>query len=521
MIDEHFNDILLNEKYNIRYNNIDYKLLPLERCIHEDIRNNNIDYCKHKQYENNINKNTIINNLIVNLNLVHQYVTNNIEQCKHFYLKQSCDYLKIAINSENIIDNFKQIFVKQFSVININYNIFDSDNLTLILLNSNIKDDILEQIFVYIFKEFEKQTNINIYIFDFILLCIEYKKLNLSINACNYIQHINDYNIYNSKINTIIDKILNSNVSNNLKIKFLKILQLKNINNLTLYNIIDYECSNSLIELFNSNNLIILSNNYNDVVSKSILKNKINVLKYSLDNYKDLINNPYISYFNNINNDKYDYDKLKLITKYNYDINIKIDINCNKVIINGDYNLLYYCIINNYNNSARILINNGIDVNDIYGLKTLLHKCIDENNTYIGNLIIKKNPEIIKIKYKSINTPNYVFNFVENDFIKFMFIKYFYDSNNLNLNEFDEDNKPICFDILNMNNKKLKIILFNLLVKHINSKIIYNDIPLILTSILLNELEITYIMLQTLLKNNNIKINHLNENNIYKYKLIY
>ena len=34
----------LNEKYNIRYNNIDYKLLPLERCIHEDIRNNNIDY---------------------------------------------------------------------------------------------------------------------------------------------------------------------------------------------------------------------------------------------------------------------------------------------------------------------------------------------------------------------------------------------------------------------------------------------------------------------------------------------
>lgn len=514
----------LNEKYKINTNVlIDFKLLPLNRCIHEDIRNNNnIEFCKNNVYSEIYDKIKIINYLVSNLNSVNVWIIENIKKAKKYYLKQSCEIFKEIIKDEkDILIKFKKMIVKQFSVINLNVNLFDEDNLICIILNGVKCELIMEQMFNNILKELEMDKKYNEYIFDLIKLCLEKNKYKLSINLCNNIKKENEYKKYDNFINNLIKQILElKELDNKQKIKFLKILQSKNINNLKLVDLINFDCADDLIDFFEINSLKITSNDYDDIICHCVKKNKINVIKYVLDNFKNYISNPYIHYFNNIYDDYENSKILKTISNYNYDINVKINISFNKIFFGGMYDFLYFCIINNYNNSACVLIENNINLMNNYETKTSLIKCIDMNNIFIFDLIIKKNPELLNVKYKEIMPLNYIFNVVECDYAKLLFVKKSFDVLNIDINYFDENNKNICFEILKIKNKKYKIVLFNLLKNVLNPKIVFNNIPLILTSFLLDEFEITNILFENIMNNNLIKFNQNETEDIYKYQLI-
>ena len=283
----------------------------------------------------------------------------------------------------------------------------------------------------------------------------------------------------------------------------------------------DYTCSEDLIIIFNDNNIIIDYNNYEEIINLCIKYNKYNIFNYVLEKYNKKIKNPYINYFMNIKNDYIDYKLLKIITTYSYNINVKINIIFNKIDDNdGTLDLLYYCILNNYNLSAKILIENKISLVSKYDDKTLLLYCIDNNNYNIGKMIINYDPSQINIIYKNIKPLNYLFLNMKNENKIIFFVKEFLLSTDFDINYQDEYNKAITFELLTLKNKKYKIALFNIISTFINAEIKFNNIPLILSSLLLDEYEITYILLQNLIKNKKIK-NDLNyKNTIYEYKIM-
>ena len=156
------------------------------------------------------------------------------------------------------------------------------------------------------------------------------------------------------------------------------------------------------------------------------------------------------------------------------------------------------------------------------------------NNYYIINTFYKKYNIInylFKIYNKSkINDNNILIRFIikiikiisKNNFI-----------NNLIINYQDEYNESFGFKILNSNlNKKEKILIFNLIKNYIdplliNLHIINNEnkykFPLILYSTLLDEYEITYILLNNLIRSDKIKKRNfdlIDNKNIMKTSII-
>ena len=182
------------------------------------------------------------------------------------------------------------------------------------MLESNIDLLILKNIFKLIITEIKK-NKINEYLFDYLLLTIQYNKFELCIDLCNYIEHSNNYDKYKNHIKIINDKILNSSIHNFEKMTFIKILQSKNINYLNLLKIFDYPCSENLIIILNDNKIIIDYTNYDEIINLCIKYNKYNIFNYVLENYNQKIKNPYINYFTHIKNDYEDHKLLKIIIK--------------------------------------------------------------------------------------------------------------------------------------------------------------------------------------------------------------
>ena len=507
---------LLITNYKITYNNEKFKLLSEKRCIHEDIRNNNIIYCKHKEYT--VFNKKIIKELVLNLIPLNLWILNNIKITKKLFSEQSFNYYK-NLKNKNDLESFKKIYVKQFYVIDINYK-KEEQSIINILLSSNIEFVILKNIFKLIINEIKKHK-INEYLFDYFLLAIQYNKLELCVDLCNYLEISDNYEKYKNHIKILNDKILNSNIQNYEKMTFIKILQKKNIYYLNLLKIFDYSCAEDLIIILNDNNIIIDYNNYEEIINLCIKHNKYNIFNYVLEKYNKKIKNPYINYFTHIKNDYIDYKLLKIITNYNYNINVKINIIFNKIDDNdGNLDLLYYCILNNYNLSAKILIENKISLISKYDDKTLLIHCIDNHNYNIGKMVINNDPSQINIVYKNIKPLNYLFANMKNENKIIFFVKEFLLSKDFDINYQDEYNRAISFELLSLKNKKYKIALFNIICTFINAEIKFNNIPLILSSLLLDEYEITYILLQNLIKNKKIK-NDLNyKNTIYEYKIM-
>jgi hypothetical protein len=223
-------------------------------------------------------------------------------------------------------------------------------------------------------------------------------------------------------------------------------------------------------------------------------------------------------------------DLLEINVKYKYDINQQIELDDNKQVnINNlntnkiRYNLLIYCIRKKLNYSSKILIKNQIDTDILYEKKTLLYHCIDYQNHIIFANIVETNKKLINKNLNNVNIITYLFanikNFTTENILMRFLIKIFVNQHtSFQINQHDLHNKHIGYLILDSsltNNNKL--LLFNIIKKQIDPLVINKNIPLILYSTLLNEYEITYLLLGNLIMNKKVKKN-INTNSIFDYE---
>ena len=156
-----------------------------------------------------------------------------------------------------------------------------------------------------------------------------------------------------------------------------------------------------------------------------------------------------------------------------------------------------------------------------------------KKNHIIAGYIIEKNPEIINYLYDDYNIINYLFNSINSNNYELNFILRFIikilkpiiknkivDNNLINFQ--DNKNELFGFKILNSKlSSEDKILIFNLIKDFIDPLKINNyenssknilNYPLIIHSLLLNEYEITFILLNILIKNGVIKKNLKSKN---------
>jgi hypothetical protein len=484
----------LFENNNIPMKITELKLIQINRCIHEDIRYNNLIFCQHKKYDKN-NKivREIIKETIQNIYNTYNFLQTNKQITNRLYTEQSFKIFKTV--NINYFEYFKKIYIKQFYAIDIHQKI-DNETIITYLLKMPIDTNALNQIFLSLIEEFRKKNDFQKILADIINQTITYNKYDICIYLCNYVDTINNF---------VIDKILLSNISTYSKIIFIKTIQ--NLNN----NILDKLIENKDGDLIISNELKLNCSNPIDLLNKCIYFNKINIFEYILTHYKDKIKTPYIYYFNNIKSDYESYLFLNIINKFDYNIDIKINCLMDKVLeYENGYNLLYYCISKNYIYSAITLLKNGINVNEMYDNKTLFIYSIETNNYEISMKILQQDT---RLSNKLYNTEYPISILLKQPIIHE--IKYVKLVKELLLtNQY----KNIGFLLLNLNISKLnKNILFNNV--ELNPLEKQNNIPLILSSLLMDEYEITYNLLQNLITNNKLKKNISLSGTIYEYEI--
>lgn len=355
---------------------------------------------------------------------------------------------------------------------------------------------------------------------------------------------LNKNSSYGEIIKYIFDTVLESDVNYQIKISYLKIINKNKIN------IIQYDFINKLIDIADGEKIIqeLRKNNKNDngfsdyinyfldldnyhdvnyvnlIIKKCVVNQRVNNLDYLLYGLNLKINervnnfiNPYIIYFVNISDYKKENEYIELLNTI-----IKYKYNLNNLISDSDsnYNFLHFCIKKNLNNSAKILINNFIDTSIICENKNLLFYSIDFNNHIIFGEILNKNEILINQTFDNIKLHTYLFmkkELEENILMRFL-IKLL-KSPNFKVNHYDKYNLHLGFQILESSiSKRNKILLFKLLSENIDCLVIKNNIPLIMYSVIFDEYEISYILLNKLLSNKNIKKISSNTNPFLDYE---
>ena len=409
----------------------------------------------------------------------------------------------------------------------------------------------------------DDKYDINEIILDYVIECLKNNNILLGLEFLKNINELIYKKEYEEKLEYIFNFIIeNEFIYANIKVSYLKIINKKKIN------IIQYDFINKLIENElgdkiiiefdkNENSFFNIIDNYknkeyiSETIKKCIINKKDNILDYILYNLDSYIKNYNINlvdlYIKNImSKDEYNYiELLKIILKYvrSHDLNsISNDIlsdisgiNNNSLGMNKD--IIFYCIDNKLTLSAKLFIKNNFLINIEEINKKLLLHCIEMQNHIIMGYIIEKNPIIIMNKYNNQNILNLLFNLysngkISNSNVLMRFIIKIVDpiiNNKIKdniINYQDISNELIGFKILKSNLKcSDKIILFNLLKNVINPILVNNfpssnqNFPLILYSVLLDEYEMTYIMLNNLFKNNIIykENKDLEENTIFDY----
>ena len=186
--------------------------------------------------------------------------------------------------------------------------------------------------------------------------------------------------------------------------------------------------------------------------------------------------------------------------------------------------------------SAKLFIEYNIGLNLNKKDVSLLIKCIENGNSIIFEYLINNNNNILTYVYNGFNIINYLFDcfkkriITDNNIVIIMMFKIIKliinEKINYNtINYHDNLNDYICFKILNSEiSSENKILFFKLLNNYINPLEISTyhnqyqntlNYPLIIHSMLLEELEITFILLNNLIKNGNIK-KHNKTNESYK-----
>ena len=519
----------------------------------EYCNNNNIDYAR-QQIElimkmENVNK-WLSTCLKINILMINEQ---SLEFFNHELLGKEIgnpDYQKI----------FEKLYNRKNIFVDLDYK-FCNENIINIILKSKItreKSIKIINTFIEQYAYRNKFNNKHKKNFEEIMInyakdCIEDNNYTLGMELLKEVK--NSSNIPKSHqmyivLKCIFDKIIDTDLlTNDKKISFLKVIN-KNKINVSEYdfvsNLINYKYGDEIILGFdkNSNNLFKTSDYESDVYIKDTIKNcvinfKPNIMEYILLNLGDKIEFDNISaidiYLTNIKKiniitkkieteNKY-IDILEIILKYEK-IRNSIPINSIESTNNKKntkyYSAIQYCINNNLVQSAKLFIENKF----VYRDEKLILECIIKNNHIIAEYLIKNNPELIRVKYEKLNLLNIIFkrnenNYSHNQNIQVKFIKKIvqpiveYNINDCNIiNEDDNYNESLGFLILGSNNMstKNKIYLINYVKNNIDAmkvneyydREIYNkntrNIPLILYSYLLDEYEISFILLNSLVR---------------------
>lgn len=550
----------LKTYFEIKDNHEELILIEDSRCIHEDIRYNNLTYCLKKKY-NQVSK-KYLSELVMKLDLVNNWIFNSIKITNILLNQQSLEYFMYYCenNQNKLINIFNKIYNSSNTFLDLNYmtnknNIINTINLYCNKFNSSDIDKLFLLIYKQLLNRNKLITNydVNTILINYIYESIEMKNISMAFKWLEYIKN-NQKNKLELKANSTLElkKIFNCLLVNNVlnindKISYLKIINKNKIN------IIEYDFVNKLIDLEIGDEIILEFNkeenslfNINDykneqyiqeIIKKCIISNKVNILDYILFNLNKSIIEFEIDiiaiYLTNINKKysctecEYNYSSLlKIIIKYHVSSNTKLISGL------GDkkYTPIEYCIENNLYMTSQILITNSIDIlNSNKKDFNLLIKCFEKSNTIIFEYILMTNPDIVSMNINGINIFTHIFLYYEKKFIlnpNLLFIFLFKVLRHIDttscgielINYVDELNELIGFKILNCDelSSKEKTILFKLIIKHINpleqnlnkTKVnIITKYPIIIHSMLLDELEITFMLLNNLLKTNIVKKN--------------
>lgn len=475
------------------------------------------------------------------------------------------ELLKRFDNKKNYVKIFESLYRKSNTFIDLDHKL-ENDGIIKIILKCDldeIKKIRLVNIFIEQYKNRNKRYRKN---FEEIMInytkeCIEYGNYYLAIEFLKQVknnENINkeDYNIYKA-LEYIFDNIIGTSKLNiEKKISFLKVIN-KNKINVCEYdfinNLIDCENGDEIILGFNkiSNNLFNITN-YNDehyvidIIKKCIIKIKKNILDYCLHNLKKIIKTENINsvniYLFNIKK-KENFNNLYKTYENNYIELLKIILNYEDQLSKDKYySAISYCIENELRLSAKLFIQQNFIKDD----KLLLIESLTKNDHIILESLIERNNTLINYKYENLNLLNLLFkkinsydvnknfnsttlsnlnnfeNCYENLFIRMIkkILKPIITQNISSdiINYDDENNQSFGFLLLNCKkiSKENKIYLFNytkyfiepMKINNYYDKKIYKkntkNIPLILYSLLQEQYEITFILLNNLIRENRI-----------------
>lgn len=576
--------LMLKNMFNIKENHEEITLIKESRCIHEDIRYNNMTYCLKYKY-NNVNTKKLME-IINNLELVNFWTMDSFKITLLLFNEQSLETFRNALfrhkKEIHIVDFFKKVYDKKNSILNLNFMINKTNLINSIfstLINEKISGNkntlgidqakklvsaIISQLYRQNKKYRDYQARINEMMIQYLIECFRYDHYVLGIEFLKNIKEINylllkineqvnydKYSIinlfpselnknsrYNNLLKYIFDKILESNINYLVKISYLKIINKNKIN------IINYDFINKLIDLPEGDKIILALSNNNDsenyylnipdyknithitlIIKKCIIKQRVNILNYLLSEINNKISkndiNPYIIYFSNIEDYRKEHEYielLKVIVKYNYNINEYIS--SDKLTNKKNISFLHFCIKNKLNKSAQILIQKSINISTVYDNKNYLFYCIDNKNHIVFNEILNNHISLTNDTYNNFKMHTYIFIDRElgEDF-KMRFLINLLSSKSININYYDKNNLHIGFQILESNiDKRNKVMLFKIISELIDPMTIKNNIPLILYSVIMDEYEITYMLLDKVFKSKGIKKNSIHNSYLdYEY----
>jgi len=550
---------LLKNYYEINTNDEELNFIKEKRCIHEDIRFNNLTYCRKKIYKE-CKKSDIIE-LIMNLDLLNEWLLNFSKILIYFYNQQSLEHFRYYMfnNKKKISEQFKKIYNIKNEFLNLN---FISNNIDIVssLLEyyNKINENEINQLIKNIIKqlEYKEKDNLNYILIENIIKCFKNENYELGFKILKYLKNLKLENNQN-KLEFIFNTILNNgNIKISEKISNLKIIN-KNKINVIEYDFVEKLLNNNdgdkIILEFNrdENNLFKIEKYKNEeyiinTIKKCIINQKNDILDYVLYNLSDLISKYKINIIllylliipkkvvinGRIIDNEYKYiESLRVIVNYLSKLPINISYIENNNTIN--ISIIEYCINNDLTYTGKILLDNKLEVLDNY---KILKKCIDKKNHIILEGIINRYPMYVNLFIEELTIVNYLFkkftkNEIENNtLIRFLkkILKCIINNKIKNriINFQDKNNELLGFKILNSNIKEEhKIILFNFIKDIINPLEInkyvenlnnYYNYPIILHSVLLNEYEISFLLLNNLIKNNKIK-KFNNNNTIFDY----
>ena len=498
------------------------------------------------------------------LDLVNTWIIDSIKITNILLNQQSLEYFMYYCENrpKKLIKKFNQIYNSNNNFLDLNYMSNNNNIIKTINLHWNkfILSD-LDKLFLLINKQLINRNkyisnyDVNTIIINYIYESVNYKNIIIAYKWLEYIKNIQkNKSIEQNQVKLELEKIFNSLLDNDIlnietKISYLKIINKNKIN------IIEFDFVNKLIDLKFGDNIILEFDKeenslfnikdfkneayIKEIIKKCIIKNKVSILDYILFKLNKsirefdidiisiyLLNIP--SKKNGLDNEFMYIDLLKIIIKYS----IKSDIKLILGLENKKYTPIEYCIENNLYLSANVFINNLIDIgtSDKKDFNLLIY-CFNNSNTIIFEYILNANTNLITNYEKGLNLLTYLFVYYENKIISDYNILYIFLHKILNyikiddnssdiINYQDELNELVGFKILNTFefNSEEKTELFKIIINHINPLAINNFIkkntssstlnyPLIIHSMILDELEITFMLLNNLLKNGLIKKN--------------